>query len=754
MGDQSSGKSSVLEAISGIPFPRGSGLVTRCATQLSMSKGPDWSAHLQASDNNDPGGVITVHDKASIASHIEALTKDLCAGATFCHDKYIEVKIVAPDVPNLTIIDLPGIVRTATEGQSATVIQDVDALLTQYLQQKRTVVLAVIPANVDIATVDILERASKVDPGGARTMGVLTKPDLVDKGAESGVLGVLANRAKPLQHGYVMLKNRSQGDLDGAMTIEQARQAEHDWFAASKYACDGNRLGVGALTEALTELLVSQIYSALPDIRQEICVRLETFESDIMKLGTAPPDTPHGCRANAASVVRAWAESMRKVALEADYSELDGGDTMRQRLLLYERHARKKFALEVYATQPGFDGEHDRFDVEVTHSIEGRDAKIGDVLKGRMWKNAKSITQVDEEIDCRSSQGGAGATFTRGKVVRVGPPYFRGDLAARIEESRGRELPGFMNFGVFTELVREYVQRWVEPAKVFRESVLAAFHEAAASFIEKDAAYAPRLAAHLKVLATQELDKANADAVFRLDKLLKGELIPSTENHYLWDTINKIRNQRVIEKINSLCSPDGHDGLVEKAAIIAMLQSSIGDDSNESQEIQDMLDLLSAYWKLTAKRYIDEVGMTITDVFASNERIAAMESALSDAVVMAADADVQRLFKQSASHEQRRAELTSAVARMRAARQRIDEDDTMGSMGSMGLLLPPPGSWKNGGHDSSRVGGGDTGGLIESKVGSKTSVGGRVGSGMLEHGLSEDAKRALEVTEGGSGCHQ
>ena len=299
MGDQSSGKSSVLEAISGIPFPRGAGLVTRCATQLSMSKGPKFSARLRASDNDDPSAVITVDDKANITAHIEELTKALCGEDTFCHDKtkYIEVKIIAPDVPDLTIIDLPGIVRTATEGQSKTVIQDVDALLSNYLKQERTVVLAVIPANVDIATVDILERAAKVDPGGARTMGVLTKPDLVDKGAESGVLGVLANRVKPLKHGYAILKNRSQADLDSEMTIDEARMAEQDWFAVSPYAGGGNRLGVGALTEALTELLVSQIYAALPDIRQEINVKLEHAEGELLILTRAVPQfDPEGVK--------------------------------------------------------------------------------------------------------------------------------------------------------------------------------------------------------------------------------------------------------------------------------------------------------------------------------------------------------------------------------------------------------------------------------------------------------------------------
>ena len=149
--------------------------------------------------------------------------------------------------------------------------------------------------------------------------------------------------------------------------------------------------------------------------------------------------------------------------------------------------------------------------------------------------------------------------------------------------------------------------------------------------------------------------------------------------------------------------------MVQKANIIALLQSSIGDDSNESQEIQDMIDLLSAYWKLAAKRFIDEVGMTITDVFTSDERLLGMERRLSDAVLMAEDADLQRLFKQSASQQQRRAELESAVDRMKEAKQRIEENDI-----TAWSLPPPSHSLSKGGSRASGFGADDGDGL-ESK---------------------------------------
>jgi len=81
------------------------------------------------------------------------------------------------------------------------VIQEVNNLINSYLIQERTIILAVLPANQDIATCDILERAAQVDPTGERTIGVLTKPDLVGPGSEDEVIAVLNNVSKPLKLG-------------------------------------------------------------------------------------------------------------------------------------------------------------------------------------------------------------------------------------------------------------------------------------------------------------------------------------------------------------------------------------------------------------------------------------------------------------------------------------------------------------------------------------------------------------------------
>jgi interferon-induced GTP-binding protein Mx1 len=187
MGDQSSGKSSVLESLSGVPFPRGSGLVTRCPTQLTMKRATKasapWRARVSVARAGGHGGMTQgvagcgeVRDKLELASAVERVSEALIAlsPSGFSSDTVV-VEIVAPSVPDLTLIDLPGLVRTNVEGQDPAVIVEVNNLIEAYLMQSRTIILAVVPANVDVATVDILERASNVDPHGERTIGVLTK---------------------------------------------------------------------------------------------------------------------------------------------------------------------------------------------------------------------------------------------------------------------------------------------------------------------------------------------------------------------------------------------------------------------------------------------------------------------------------------------------------------------------------------------------------------------------------------------------
>ena len=168
MGDQSSGKSSVLEAISGVPFPRGKGLVTKCATQVIMRtapKGSPWSAvtsvrwadgTTEHDQQPEEAGVIASPEE--VAGVIERLTQVLLKKSghqkSFSEHSII-IKLSSPEHPNLSMVDLPGLVRTVTEDQDDRDIKTVSELITRFMKQERTIILGVIPVNADIATSSI-----------------------------------------------------------------------------------------------------------------------------------------------------------------------------------------------------------------------------------------------------------------------------------------------------------------------------------------------------------------------------------------------------------------------------------------------------------------------------------------------------------------------------------------------------------------------------------------------------------------------
>ena len=272
------------------------------------------------------------------------------------------------------------------------------------------------------------------------------------------------------------------------------------------------------------------------------------------------------------------------------------------------------------------------------------------------------MTQKDQEIISSYPKSG----YTKGKIIRI-VKHFRGDLAQQIQAGRGRELPGFMSFDVFFSLMGGYVDRWKGPTADFQGKVKQAMNDAVEFTVRTFANHVPSLADELHKQLKGHLESCKAEADDRLAKLLDAEKMPSTENHYLWDTINKTRNKRLENKINDM----GTGSSVSKASVIAILRSDIGNDSNESQEVQDMIDYLSAYWKLAMKRYVDEVGMIVTQSYTAPQCLRVLERKLAEAISAADDEALGHLFQQEKTNVRRRSELKAKRDKLNAANARI-----------------------------------------------------------------------------------
>ncbi len=235
-------------------------------------EGCEWEATARTSSEGQKSGIhkmMTLKSPDEVASAISQLQNKLTKGNRhgFSMD-HIEIFVRGTGLPDLTLIDLPGIVRTHIAGQRAGVVEDVNNLIERFLVQERTIILAVVPANQDVATVDILERAKKVDPEGKRTIGVVTKPDLVGPGGENEVIAVLKNIRKPLKLGYVVVRCRSQADINAGLDMKDAAAAEQSFFRSNSAfaSLPSDVLGVSNLTQRLTTILVSRIEQALPKL--------------------------------------------------------------------------------------------------------------------------------------------------------------------------------------------------------------------------------------------------------------------------------------------------------------------------------------------------------------------------------------------------------------------------------------------------------------------------------------------------------
>ncbi|GJN20162.1 hypothetical protein PR202_gb07504 [Eleusine coracana subsp. coracana] len=282
VGGQSSGKSSVLESIVGRDFlPRGSGIVTRRPLVLQLHK-TEEGVQEYAEFLHMPKRRFT--DFALVRKEIQDETDRLTGKTKQISPVPIHLSIYSPHVVNLTLIDLPGLTKVAIEGQPESIVEDIENMVRSYVDKPNCLILAISPANQDIATSDAIKLARDVDPSGERTFGVLTKLDLMDKGTNA--LDVLEGRSYRLQHPWVGIVNRSQADINRNVDMIVARRKEQEFFTSSpEYAHLASRMGSEYLAKLLSQQLEAAIRARIPSITSLINKTIDELESEMDHLG-------------------------------------------------------------------------------------------------------------------------------------------------------------------------------------------------------------------------------------------------------------------------------------------------------------------------------------------------------------------------------------------------------------------------------------------------------------------------------------
>ncbi|KZV57680.1 dynamin-related protein 5A-like [Dorcoceras hygrometricum] len=281
VGGQSSGKSSVLESIVGKDFlPRGSGIVTRRPLVLQLHRLDEGREYAEF--GHLPRKRFT--DFAAVRREIADETDRETGRTKQISSVPIYLSIYSPNVVNLTLIDLPGLTKVAVEGQSDSIVMDIENMVRSYIEKPNCIILAVSPANQDLATSDAIKVSREVDPKGERTFGVLTKIDLMDKGTDA--VEILEGRAYKLQFPWIGVVNRSQQDINKNVDMIAARRREREYFAQTpEYKHLAHRMGSEHLGKILSKHLESVIKSRIPGLQSLINKTIIELESELSRLG-------------------------------------------------------------------------------------------------------------------------------------------------------------------------------------------------------------------------------------------------------------------------------------------------------------------------------------------------------------------------------------------------------------------------------------------------------------------------------------
>jgi len=279
--------------------------------------------------------------------------------STFSKDVF-RLEICGPDEEHLSVIDVPGIFKNTTPGLTSKAdIQLVRDMVLDYMGNPRSIMLTVVPANVDIATQEIIELAREHDPDGQRTIGVLTKPDLVDEGAEKRVLDLLHGEALILKHGWFLVRNLGQRELrEGGVN----RNAAEDEFGRKKPwdTVSPDRYGINSLRLCLQEVVIDNSRMSFFEVRLEIMKRLKSRKQALKDLGNERV-TPEQQRSYLLDAVTRFQEIVSQ-GLSSNYGMddiFDSHPSLRLATLVMRRHTVFAGDLSFWAHEYNFKTETD-----------------------------------------------------------------------------------------------------------------------------------------------------------------------------------------------------------------------------------------------------------------------------------------------------------------------------------------------------------------------------------------------------------
>ncbi|OJJ43880.1 hypothetical protein ASPZODRAFT_73608 [Penicilliopsis zonata CBS 506.65] len=591
-GNQSSGKSSVLEAISRVRFPAKSNVCTRFATEVILRRSP--SPRVKVSIEPGPSrkdeqerqrlrnfASETFEDGDDLPSLIEKAKEWMGISDTTnagFSDDVLKVEISGPDKPELSLVDLPGLYYSTSKDQGSAGIHIVRNLVERYMKNTRSIILAVITAKSDYHLQEVLNIAERFDPQRERTLGIITQPDILEPNSEEEdtYLQFIRNEKIRLQLGWHALRNRSFESKDAS---DDARdEKEKEFFNSGRWETVSREfVGIDSLRRRLSSVLLNHIKHNLPSLITEINEKITIRQAKLAKLGN-PRSTLHEQRAYLLKISGSF-ERLLSHSLDGIYrdeffggldSSLDVADPRRLRAVIRELNE------------------------EFSEAMYQRGCR-------RQIVNSGTETGYSASNDSRADSNRYLQDWTPVKIDR-------GDLEEEMAEqarlNRGIELPGNANQFLIGNLFRDQSQPWEDIA---RTHLLTAW-ESVRDFIDlllqhlaDDHSY-PLLMSHLLDPALEEIKENLLDKLREVNSYNKrGHPLPFGRKFIA--AIRQVRKEK--EPFLKTRNNDTADSISQPSTDLDDLDESLGDQFAAFA----IIDMMQAYYNITITTFIDNVAI-------------------------------------------------------------------------------------------------------------------------------------------------
>ncbi|KAI3339647.1 P-loop containing nucleoside triphosphate hydrolase protein [Ustulina deusta] len=608
VGDQSSGKSSVLEAISRVRFPAKAEVCTRFPTELVLRTDPQVKIHVQTQPASTPPDTAftfdkTAFDKDDLPRIIEtAKTHLLRNGANFSED-VLRVEICSPDVPHLTLVDLPGFYHSWDANQSADGREIVDRLVRSYMKKKNSIILAVVSARNQVVMQKVLAEAGNHDKNQERTLGIITKPDLLLPDSEDeNTFMKLARNQEPshqLALGWHVLRNRSE--TEAILQPGERDAKEKEFFDSGIWsAIPSNNRGVLTLRKKLANILLDHIRKNLDtlikDIQENMKIRKETLE----RLG-APRSSPPQLRAHLDQMASQF-QLLSLRAIEGNYSDEFFGslyhdtssvsidDSRVRKLRAFVRDLNRTFSY-VLATKGSR-----RIIVPDRLDDEESDEK-------RNFENSEN-----EEISLPPFLGVLEALYPFSDPEEVTRNTISAELEPISSANQGTEFPGTTNDLLAVKLFQDQSRPWEAIARFHIDIIL----RVAKSFTEKLVTYITgpdqkTCSAILSNIVDPFFEKRTSKLECKLQELLYHfqSGYPQPSDAKFRATLAKRRQKHLnAEFLRNLLA--SHSELFTKEGK-RQLASSISSAKQSDFGVESLIDKSETYYELSLRTFTDNV---------------------------------------------------------------------------------------------------------------------------------------------------